>query len=83
MTGLWRRRRHHGTGRAARRAHRSQRCSGSARQNGIAILAGFAERDGDTIYNSAVFVDGGETRVYRKAFLYGDYEKSLFAAARA
>ena len=30
----------------------------SARKNGIAILAGFAERDGDTVYNSAVFVDG-------------------------
>ena len=56
---------------------------GSARTNGIAILAGFAERDGDTIYNSAVFVDGARTRVYRKAFLYGDYEKGLFAAAAA
>ena len=53
----------------------------SARKNGVAILAGFAERDGGTVYNSAVFADGGETEVYRKAFLYGDYEKGLFAAA--
>jgi predicted amidohydrolase len=53
----------------------------SARKNGIAILVGFAERDGDTVYNSAVFVDGDETRVYRKAFLYGDYEKRLFTPA--
>ena len=53
--------------------------SDSARRNGIAILAGFAERDGDTVYNSAVFVDGDQTRVYRKAFLYGGYEKRLFA----
>jgi predicted amidohydrolase len=52
----------------------------SARSNGIAILAGFAERDGDIVYNSAVFVDGGKTQVYRKAFLYGGYEKGLFAA---
>ena len=34
----------------------------SAATNGIAILAGFAERDGDTVYNSAVFVDGARTR---------------------
>ena len=47
------------------------------------MLAGFAERDGDTVYNSAVFVDGARTQVYRKAFLYGDYEKRLFAAAAA
>ena len=46
----------------------------------IAILTGFAELDGDTVYNSAVFVDGERTRVYRKAFLYGGYEKGLFAA---
>ena len=52
----------------------------SARTNDIAILAGFAERDGDTVYNSAVFVDGDRTSVYRKAFLYGGYEKGLFAA---
>ena len=52
----------------------------SARRNNVAILTGFAERDGDTVYNSAVFVDGDRTRVYRKAFLYGGYEKGLFAA---
>ena len=55
----------------------------SAATNGIAILAGFAEREGDTVYNSAVFVDGVRTWLYRKAFLYGEYEKRLFAAAAA
>ena len=34
---------------------------------------------GRSVYNSAVFVDGDQTRVYRKAFLYGGYEKRLFA----
>lgn len=55
--------------------------SQSARRNGLAILAGFAERDGEIVYNSAVFADGNQTRVYRKAFLYGGYEKRLFAPA--
>ena len=55
--------------------------SQSARRNGLAVLAGFAERDGDAVYNSAVFADGNQTRVYRKAFLYGVYEKRLFAPA--
>ena len=47
--------------------------------NGIAIVAGFAERVGADIYNSAAFVDGHATpAIYRKSHLYGDYERSLF-----
>lgn len=50
-----------------------------AQANGLAIVAGFAERDGDTVYNSAVFTDGrSPPSVYRKSNLYGDYEHSLF-----
>lgn len=50
-----------------------------ARASGIAIIAGFAERDGADIYNSAVFVNGDkEPALYRKSHLYGDYERSLF-----
>ena len=64
----------------ARDGHQVAALRDSARTNNIAILAGFAERDGDTVYNSAVFVDGDRTCVYRKAFLYGGYEKGLFAA---
>ena len=48
---------------------------------GIAIIAGFAERAGSLVYNSAVFVNG-QTRpvVYRKSHLYGDYERGCFVA---
>lgn len=53
----------------------------SARRHGVAVLAGFAERDGDSVCNSAVLVDSDRRLVYRKAFLYGDYEKQLFAVA--
>lgn len=46
---------------------------------GVAIVAGFAERDGVDVYNSAVFIDGhGNNVVYRKSHLYGTYEKNLF-----
>ncbi len=48
----------------------------------IAIVAGFAERDGDDIYNSAAFVDArANTVIYRKSHLYGEYERSLFRPA--
>ncbi len=47
--------------------------------NGMAIVAGFAERDGLDFYNSAAFVDGhADPVIYRKSHLYGDYERSLF-----
>jgi predicted amidohydrolase len=50
---------------------------------GITIIAGFAERDGADVYNSAVFVNGKDQPViYRKSHLYGDYERSLFKAAK-
>jgi predicted amidohydrolase len=48
---------------------------------GLAIIAGFAERDRAFIYNSAVFTDGhSEPVIYRKSHLYGDYERAIFAA---
>lgn len=50
-----------------------------ARAAGVAIVAGFAERVGADVYNSAVFVDGADTPViYRKSHLYGPYERGLF-----
>lgn len=50
----------------------------------IAIVAGFAEREGDRVYNSAVLVTpGGERHVYRKCHLYGDYERGLFTPGAA
>lgn len=52
-------------------------------ETGVAILAGFAERDGETVYNSALFVNGEKPPVvYRKSHLYGPYERGLFAAEK-
>lgn len=51
-------------------------------KTGIAIIAGFAEKADEAIFNSAVYVDGPAAPVvYRKSNLYGDYERTLFAAA--
>jgi predicted amidohydrolase len=45
----------------------------------IAICAGFAEKDGEGVYNSAVLVGPeGTTEFYRKAHLYGDAERAAF-----
>ena len=55
------------------------RLSAIARENGIAIVAGFAEQEGNATYNSALFTDGlGTNAVYRKAHLYGGYERAAF-----
>lgn len=55
------------------------RLSALAAESGVAIVAGFAERADDTVWNSAVFTDGRRAPVvYRKTHLYGDYERSLF-----
>lgn len=51
---------------------------------GLAIVAGFAERDGGHIYNSAVLVQpAGPPRVYRKCHLFGDMERRSFTPADA
>lgn len=53
-----------------------------SRKAAISIIAGFAERAGEAVYNSAAHVDGDAApTVYRKSHLYGDYERSLFTAA--
>lgn len=60
-----------------------RRLAAVSRETGVAILAGFAEKSGDTVYNSALFVDGDEPPVvYRKSHLYGPYERDLFAAEK-
>lgn len=59
------------------------RLSAIARENGIAIVAGFAEQDGPATYNSALFTDGiGTNAVYRKSHLYGEYERHWFSPER-
>lgn len=51
-----------------------------ASRAGLTLIAGFAERAGDVLHNSAVLVgNGAAPAVYRKSHLYGDYERALFA----
>jgi predicted amidohydrolase len=54
-----------------------------AQRYGIAIIAGFAERASEGVYNSALFVDGDRAPlVYRKSHLYGPYERRHFVPER-
>lgn len=57
------------------------RLASIAANSGLAIIAGFAEREDAVIYNSAVFTDGRTgPSIYRKSHLYGDYERAIFAS---
>lgn len=47
-------------------------------KNGCAIVAGFPEKAGSRLYNSALFVDGARSRVYRKTHVFGG-EKRFFS----
>ena len=52
----------------------------TARDKKIALVAGFAERAGAAIYNSAILLTpDGDCSLYRKCHLYGAYERNLFA----
>jgi predicted amidohydrolase len=56
----------------------------AAAEASVAIVAGFAERAGGALYNSALFVDpSGRHSVYRKCHLYGAYERALFTPGDA
>lgn len=50
------------------------------RQAGCGLVIGYAERDGDTIYNSAVAFSAGGDEIghYRKVQLYGPREKAIY-----
>ncbi len=48
-----------------------------AREKHRLIVGGFAERDGDELYNSAYAIDGKETRIFRKIHLW-NMEKEIF-----
>ena len=55
-----------------------------ATRHGLTIVAGFPERAGDAIYNSALLVmPNGRQFIYRKCHLYGCYERKLFAPAES
>lgn len=50
------------------------------RKHNIAIAYGFAEKDGDAIYNSVQFIDehGIARALYRKTHLWGEQDRTLF-----
>ena len=55
------------------------RLAAIAEEHGITLVAGFAERDGAAIYNTAALLTPEGRRIlYRKCHLYGDYERALF-----
>lgn len=58
-----------------------RRLGALATRHGVALVAGFAERAGPDVFNSAVFTDGETTSVYRKSQLYGAYERKIFRPA--
>jgi nitrilase len=57
-----------------------QRLSQMARAARTTLVTGYAERDGDRVYNSAVCFgpDGGLLANYRKVQLYGPREKTIY-----
>jgi predicted amidohydrolase len=60
----------------------AQRLAALSQRLGIALAVGFAERDGGSVWNSALYIDGDRPPiVYRKAHLYGPYERGLFTPA--
>jgi predicted amidohydrolase len=55
------------------------RLAAMARRHGVALVAGFAERDGAALYNSAALVEpSGRREIYRKRQLFGGYERAFF-----
>lgn len=74
---------------AGRIAELAEACDGpgaariaqAARQSGIAVCYGFAERAPDGVYNAAALIgpDGALLAHHRKTHLFGDSERRLFA----
>ena len=60
---------------AVTREHATEFLSGVAADNDVDVLAGYLERDGDTLSNAAAYVrPDGTADVYRKRHLWGDEE---------
>lgn len=55
--------------------------SALCRDTGCGLVVGYAERDGDHVYNSALAFDatGAEVAHYRKTQLYGPRERAIYA----
>ncbi len=59
-----------------------QRLTAIAAATSITIVAGFPERDGETIYNAAAMISpDGTAAFYRKCHLFGPREKAAFSPA--
>ena len=58
------------------------RLAAAAKRTGCALVTGYAERDGDHVYNAAVCfgADGALLANHRKIQLYGDRENAVFTA---
>ncbi len=52
-----------------------------AAESRVAVACGYYERDGDRVHNSLVLMGAGGRRLanYRKRFLFGPWERSVFA----
>ncbi len=63
----------------------AKRVAEIAQQNGIAVVYGYAERDGSAVYNAAQLInsDGRMLANYRKSHLYGDLEQRWFSPGNA
>lgn len=62
-----------------------QRLAALCRTAGCGIVIGYAERDGERVYNSAIALDatGREIAHYRKLQLYGPREAAIYTAGDA
>lgn len=57
-----------------------ERLTAISQKRDLAVVAGFAERDGADVFNSLALADGNaEPAIYRKRQLYGAYERTLFS----
>ena len=61
-----------------------KRLAAMSRMHGLAVVAGFAERDGADVFNSVALADvNSKPAIYRKRQLYGVYERTLFSPGPA
>ncbi|MFI6940065.1 carbon-nitrogen hydrolase family protein [Streptomyces sp. NPDC050418] len=60
----------------------AQAVAKTAARHGLAIVHGYPERDGDTVYNAAQLIgaDGSALADYRKTHLFGEFEQRHFTA---
>ncbi len=54
-----------------------------ATRHGVAVVYGYPEREGETVYNSAQLISADGTRLanYRKTHLFGCFERDHFTPA--